>query len=45
MRWTGSDEGEIEVEEEFEGTAAEPDDERPVTLAVVPAQRTQEVSE
>ena len=45
VRWTGSDEGEIEVEEEFEGTAAEPDDERPVTLAVVPAQRTQEVSE
>ncbi len=45
VRWTGSDEGEIEVEEEFEGSAAEQDDERPVTLAVVPAQRTQEASE
>jgi segregation and condensation protein A len=48
VRWTGTDEGEIEVDEEFEGSAdqqAEPDDERPVTLAVVPAQRTQEASE
>jgi segregation and condensation protein A len=50
VRWTGTDEGEIEVEEEFEGspdqqTEPESDDERPVTLAVVPAQRTQEASE
>ncbi len=61
VRWTGSDEGEIDVDEEFDGSPApeeEPDRDppvdqgaraqdaqRPVTLAVVPAQRTQEASE
>jgi segregation and condensation protein A len=48
VRWTGSDDGEIEVVEEFDGSPApadgpEQDKEQPAPpLAIVPAQRTQE---
>ena len=45
VRWTGSDEGEIEVDEEFEGVAAPAAAAPPVVPAAVPAQRTQEASE
>lgn len=63
VRWTGSDEGEIEVDEEFDGDPAQQAEQAqtelgqaeqgqaeqsrsaPVTLAVVPAQRTQEASQ
>jgi segregation and condensation protein A len=44
VRWTGTDEGEIELDEEFEGDPAK-EDEEPRPLAVVPAQRTQEAAE
>jgi segregation and condensation protein A len=48
VRWTGSDAGEIEVAEEFEGSASAEesgDEVPPPAVAVVPAQRTQEASE
>jgi segregation and condensation protein A len=47
VRWTGSDEGEIELDEEFEGSAEAQDQAgtQPGPLAVVPAQRTQEAAE
>ena len=43
VSWTGSEAGEIEVEEEFEGTAAEESESGPADA--VPVQRTQEVAE
>jgi segregation and condensation protein A len=49
VRWTGSAEGEIELDEEFEGSIAEAAEQqtepRSESVAVVPAQRTQEASE
>jgi len=46
VRWTGSEEGEIEVDEEFEGVAAaEESESEPGPAAAVPAQRTQEATE
>jgi segregation and condensation protein A len=52
VRWTGSEVGEIEFDEEFEGSSAEPAQEptqetepQSEPVAVVPAQRTQEASE
>ncbi len=55
VRWTGTDEGEIELDEEFEGTQAgagespdadeRPEEDEPRPLVVVPAQRTQEAPE